>query len=146
MHIQFWSIGKDHDQIVENGIADFTKRINNYYHASWKLIPTPKNSGSLDEKALKRKEGEVILNSLSQTDYLVLLDESGKPLSSVQFAQFIQQRANESSRNLVFLIGGAYGVHESVFKRANLTWSLSTLTFPHQLVRLMLAEQVYRAC
>ena len=146
MHIQFWSIGKDHDQIVVNGIADFTKRINNYYLASWKLIPTPKYSASLDESALKRKESEVILNSLSQTDYLVLLDERGKPLTSVQLAQFIQQRANESSRHLVFLIGGAYGVHESVLKRANLTWSLSTLTFPHQLVRLMLAEQVYRAC
>jgi 23S rRNA (pseudouridine1915-N3)-methyltransferase len=76
----------------------------------------------------------------------VLLDERGKELSSPKLAEFIQQRANESTRKLIFLIGGIYGVDEAIFKRANYTWSLSKLVFPHMLVRLMLAEQLYRAC
>ena len=106
----------------------------------------PKNAGSLSEMELKKKEGELILQSLQKEDYLVLLDERGKLLSSEGFAHFMQARANESIKNLVFLIGGAYGVSEEVMKRANYKWSLSLLVFPHQLVRLILAEQVYRAC
>jgi 23S rRNA (pseudouridine1915-N3)-methyltransferase len=74
------------------------------------------------------------------------LDERGKQFSSKKLADFIQARANESARKLIFLIGGAYGLDEAVLKRANYTWSLSELTFPHQLVRLILAEQIYRAC
>jgi 23S rRNA (pseudouridine1915-N3)-methyltransferase len=76
----------------------------------------------------------------------VALEERGKQLSSEGLASFIQSRANESARNLVFLIGGAYGLDEVVLKRAQFKWSLSELVFPHQLVRLILAEQVYRAC
>jgi 23S rRNA (pseudouridine1915-N3)-methyltransferase len=76
----------------------------------------------------------------------VLLDERGKSLTSEGLAEFLQTRANESVKTLIFLIGGVYGVDEPLFKRANLTWSLSKLVFPHQLVRLILAEQLYRAC
>lgn len=94
----------------------------------------------------KAKEAESILSSLKKEDYLVLLDERGKQLSSEGLASFIQQRANESEKNIVFLIGGAFGVSDAVFKRADFSWSLSALVFPHQLVRLILAEQVYRAC
>ncbi len=83
---------------------------------------------------------------LQKDDYLVALDEKGEQLNSEGLAKLIQQRANESTRNLVFLIGGAYGLNEEVIKRANFKWSLSALVFPHQLVRLILAEQVYRAC
>ena len=106
----------------------------------------PKNAGMMSEMDLKLKEGEMILNFLKKEDYLVLLDERGKQMNSEGLAAFIQQRANESEKNLVFLIGGAYGVSEEVTKRANYKWSLSQLVFPHQLVRLILAEQVYRAC
>lgn len=83
---------------------------------------------------------------VGKDDYLVALDERGKQLSSKKLADFIQARANESTRKIVFLIGGAYGLDEAVLKRANYKWSLSELTFPHQLVRLILAEQIYRAC
>lgn len=100
----------------------------------------------LSEMDLKKKEGEMITGFLQKEDYLVLLDESGKQLSSEDLAKFIQARANGSIKNIVFLIGGAYGVSEAVKKRADYTWSLSKLVFPHQLVRLILAEQVYRAC
>ena len=83
---------------------------------------------------------------LQKEDYLVALDERGKQFDSVQLSQFLQIRGNESTKKLVFLIGGAYGIDEAILKRANQKWSLSLLTFPHQLVRLILAEQVYRAC
>ena len=100
----------------------------------------------LSETDLKKKEAQLILDWLDRDDYLVLLDEKGRQLSSEGLATFLQDRANESTKKLVFLIGGAFGVDETVFKRANFTWSLSSLVFPHQLVRLILAEQVYRAC
>jgi len=146
MKLQFKTIGKAHESFVKEGIDLFTKRITNYFPVEWQIIPMPKNAGAFSETELKKKEGELILLSLQKEDFLVLLDERGKLLSSEGFANFIQLRANESIKNLVFLIGGAYGVSEEVMKRANYTWSLSTLVFPHQLVRLILAEQVYRAC
>ena len=124
----------------------FTKRIGNYFSCDWHIMPMPKNAGSMSEVELKKKEGELIFQSLHKDDYLVLLDERGKQMSSEALATFIQLRANESTKNVIFLIGGAYGVSEEVIQRANYKWSLSQVVFPHQLVRLILAEQVYRAC
>ncbi|MBK7308641.1 MAG: 23S rRNA (pseudouridine(1915)-N(3))-methyltransferase RlmH [Chitinophagaceae bacterium] len=146
MKFQFWSVGKNHEPYVKEGIELFTKRISNYYPVEWNIIPMPKNAASLSETDLKKKEGEIISGLLQKEDYLVLLEETGKMQGSEDLANFIQQRANESTKNMVFLIGGAYGVSEAVKLRANYTWSLSKLVFPHQLVRLILAEQIYRAC
>ena len=146
MKIQMWSIGKPHDAIMKSAIDEFTQRTGNYFQAEWKIIPALKNTANDSEQGLKKKEAELILSHLEKTDYLVALDERGKPFSSESLAAFIQQRANESTKRIIFLIGGAYGLHESVLKRAGYTWSLSLLTFPHQLVRLILAEQLYRAC
>ncbi len=146
MKFQFWSVGKNHEPYVKEGIELFTKRISNYYPVEWNILPTPKNAAMLSEMDLKKKEGEMITGFLQKEDWLVLLDENGKMLSSEGLATFIQQRANESTKTIVFLIGGAYGVSDAVKQRANYTWSLSKLVFPHQLVRLILAEQVYRAC
>ena len=146
MKIHLWAIGKSHEPYVKTGVDDFTKRISRYYPVEWTIIPPPKNSGILSEGDLKKKEAEAILGSLSKGDYLVALDERGKQLSSEGLAQFIQLRANDSTKNLVYLIGGAYGLDEEVLKRADHRWSLSQLTLPHQLVRLLLAEQLYRAC
>jgi 23S rRNA (pseudouridine1915-N3)-methyltransferase len=116
------------------------------FKVEWNIIPVPKNAGMMSEADLKKKEGEIILNWLNKDDYLVALDERGKQLTSEGLATFMQARTNESTKHLIFLIGGAYGIDESVLKRANFKWSLSQLVFPHQLVRLILAEQVYRAC
>jgi 23S rRNA (pseudouridine1915-N3)-methyltransferase len=146
MKIQFWSVGKNHEPYVKAGVEEFTKRISKYYSVEWTIIPLPKNSGMLSELDLKKKEGEMILNWLQKDDYLIALDERGKQMSSEGLADFIMKRSNESAKNLVFLIGGAYGIDEAVLKRADFKWSLSQLVFPHQLVRLILAEQVYRAC
>ncbi|MEX1202569.1 MAG: 23S rRNA (pseudouridine(1915)-N(3))-methyltransferase RlmH [Ferruginibacter sp.] len=146
MKINFLTIGKSHEPHVKEGIELFTKRLIHYFPAKWQIIPMPKNAASLNEIELKQKEGEAIVSLLKKEDFLVLLDERGKMINSEALATFLQQRANESIKSLVFLIGGAYGVSEEVIKRANYTWSLSPLVFPHQLVRLILAEQVYRAC
>ena len=100
----------------------------------------------LSEIDLRKKEAATLLEWLNKDDYLVALDERGRPLSSEGLADFLQARANDGTKQVVFLIGGAFGLDETILKRADLTWSLSNLTFPHQLVRLILAEQVYRAC
>jgi 23S rRNA (pseudouridine1915-N3)-methyltransferase len=146
MKFQFWAIGKNNEPYVKAGVEEFTKRIANYFKVEWNIIPVPKNAGMLSEMDLKKREGETILEWLGNDDYLVALDEKGKQFSSKKLSDFIQARANDSTKKLVFLIGGAYGLDERVLKRANYMWSLSELTFPHQLVRLILAEQVYRAC
>ena len=146
MKLQFWTIGKAHESYVKEGVEMFTKRISNYFPVQWQIIPMPKNAGMMSEMDLKIKEGETILQFLKKEDYLIVLEERGKQLNSEGLAAFIQQRANESEKNLVFLIGGAFGLSEDVLQRANYKWSLSQLVFPHQLVRLILAEQVYRAC
>jgi 23S rRNA (pseudouridine1915-N3)-methyltransferase len=146
MKIQFWSIGKVHDSYVKEGVIEFTKRISKYFPIEWTIVPVPKNAGMLSEMDLKKREGETILQWLKQDDYLVALDEHGKQLSSEGVSEFLQERASASTKSLVFLIGGAFGLDAAVLKRAQLKWSLSQLTFPHQLVRLILAEQVYRGC
>jgi 23S rRNA (pseudouridine1915-N3)-methyltransferase len=155
MKLSLWSIGKNNEPYIKPGVQDFTHRISKYFKVEWNIIPVPKNAGMLSEMDLKKKEGETILQWLHKParlsrsggdDYLVALDERGKQFDSERFAGFIQKRANESVKNLVFLIGGIYGLDEAVLKKANYVWSLSQLTFPHQLVRLILAEQLYRAC
>ena len=145
MKIQIWSVGKAHESFVKEGIEMFTKRTNHYFPAEWNIISGPKKPGS-EISQLKQKEGEIILSAIAKEDYLVLLDEKGKSVTSEVFSMFLEQRAISSVKNLIFLIGGAYGVSEAVMKRADFTWSLSRLVFPHQLVRLIVAEQLYRAC
>lgn len=146
MKIQIWSVGKNHESYVKEGVLDFSKRISRYYPLEWHIIPVPKNTGMLSETDLKKSEAKTILDWLQKDDYLVALDERGKEMDSEQLAGFIELRANESTRQVVFLIGGAFGLDETVLKRANFRWSLSKLVFPHQLVRLILTEQLYRAC
>ena len=146
MKISLWSIGKANESYVKEGIAEFTKRLSKYYPVEWNIIPVPKNAGMLSEMDLRKREGEMVLQWLRPDDYLVALDERGRSWSSEELAQFLQQRSNESVKNLVFLIGGAFGLDHAVLQRAKHQWSLSALTFPHQLVRLILAEQLYRAC
>lgn len=145
MKIQLWSIGKPHDKELKAAIDQFMQRCNNYFSVEWNIIAVPKNAGAMSEAGLKKKEAEIVLSMLEKGDYLVALDERGRQLSSGALAEFINARANESARRLIFLIGGAYGIDESVLKAAQFKWSLSNLTFPHQLVRLILAEQLYRA-
>jgi 23S rRNA (pseudouridine1915-N3)-methyltransferase len=146
MKIYFWSVGKSHESYVKEGIELFTKRISHYFPVEWKIFPAAKNAASFSEEQIKKNEAVTVLNALQNDDVLIALDENGKQFTSIELAGFIQQKANAGSRNIVFLIGGAYGIHESILKRGDFKWSLSKLVFPHQLVRLILAEQIYRAC
>ncbi|MEO5997010.1 MAG: 23S rRNA (pseudouridine(1915)-N(3))-methyltransferase RlmH [Chitinophagaceae bacterium] len=146
MKLTIAAIGKAHEVYVKNGVDDFTKRITHYYPVSWHIIPSPRNAGALSEMELRKKEGDLIMDWLKKDDFLILLDKRGRQVNSEGLASLIQTRANNSTRHLVFLIGGAFGLDEAVLKRADFTWSLSQLVFPHQLVRLIIAEQLYRAC
>jgi 23S rRNA (pseudouridine1915-N3)-methyltransferase len=146
MKIEFWSLGKSHELYIQTGVEDFTARIRHYFSVEWRILTPKKNTGSSSPEKWKKLESTLVLSSLRPDDYLVALDEKGSPLSSVRLARFIEDRSNESIKRLIFLIGGAYGLDEEIQSRAKFQWSLSALTFPHQLVRLILAEQVYRAC
>jgi 23S rRNA (pseudouridine1915-N3)-methyltransferase len=145
MKIECWAIGKMHEEYVSKGVEDFTARIQHYFPVEWLLLSPKKINNGTSEK-WKQQEAGLVLAALKPDDYLVALDESGKSLSSPGLARFIGDRGNESVKRLIFLIGGAYGLDAKVLVRANFCWSLSALTFPHQLVRLILAEQIYRAC
>jgi 23S rRNA (pseudouridine1915-N3)-methyltransferase len=146
MKFQFWSVGKAHENYVKEGIEDFTKRISKYYPVDWKIITPAKQTITSVEGEVKKNEAQSILAALQKDDYLVLLDERGKQITSLQLASFIEARANSSVKQVIFLIGGAFGVDDKIKQRADYIWSISPLVFPHQLVRLILAEQVYRAC
>lgn len=145
MKIQLWSIGKDNDPYIRDGIAIFQKRLQHYVDFELRLIPTVKQAASLSIPELKKQEARIISDMLQPQDFLVALDEHGKMMTTLQLADFLQQRTNAGTRQLVLLIGGAFGIDPSILQRAQWKLSLSSLTFPHQLVRLIMTEQLYRA-
>jgi 23S rRNA (pseudouridine1915-N3)-methyltransferase len=146
MKIIMASVGKAHDPELRAAIEQFTKRLSHYFPCEWRLLPPAKSNAQFSSETIKQAEATTILNTLQKNDILILLDERGKHLTSPELADLIQLQANRSIKTVVFLIGGAYGVDNSVQQRANFHWSLSKLVFPHQIVRLVLAEQLYRAC
>ena len=145
MKIEFWSIGKQHDPSIREAIEEYTSRIKKYANVKWEIISVPKNANALSEIDQKKSEAKLILERMDRDTVLVALDEYGKEMSSINLATFLTQKADMGTKKLVFLIGGAFGIDQSILDKANHKWSLSKLTFPHQLVRLILAEQIYRA-
>jgi 23S rRNA (pseudouridine1915-N3)-methyltransferase len=143
LKLSICSVGKAHESFVKEGVEQFTKRISHYYPIDWQILSPSKLT---EPNQIKKAEAATILKALSAKDILILLDETGKMISSPGLAKLIQQNANQSAQRIVFLIGGAYGVDDDIKSRANFTWSLSELVFPHMLVRLILSEQLYRAC
>jgi 23S rRNA (pseudouridine1915-N3)-methyltransferase len=146
MKIEFWAIGKMHEPYIASGVDDFTRRIENYFPVEWRLFNPKKSTDAGPIQKMKQDESVLIQAALKADDWLVSLDEHGKAMNSRKLASFIQDRGNESVKRLIFLIGGAYGLDEPLLKKSKFVWSLSELTFPHQLVRLILSEQIYRAC
>lgn len=138
-------IGKTTDKHFAVGIDDYRKRISHYMPFNITVIPELKNTKSLTEEQQKAKEGELILQKTQSTDTVILLDEHGKEMRSVDFADWLQRKQNTSKR-LVFMIGGPYGFSNAVYDRSNERISLSKMTFSHQMVRLIFVEQLYRAC
>ncbi|MDD3687216.1 MAG: 23S rRNA (pseudouridine(1915)-N(3))-methyltransferase RlmH [Bacteroidales bacterium] len=145
MNIILTVIGKTDSSFVAEGCEEYFKRIKRYLKFEFKVIRDIKNSGSLDENVQKKLEGEKILEGITVSDVVVLLDENGKEYSSREFAGFISKQMNASVKNLIFVVGGPYGFSDDVYKRANYKISLSRMTFSHQLIRLIFAEQLYRA-
>lgn len=145
MQVEIWSIGKENEPFIEQGLDHYFKKIKPYNPISLQTIQLPKKIATTDIERTKLQEEDVILKKLLPQHYLILLDEKGKQLDSPQWAKQFQQLMNQGTKTVVLLIGGAYGVTDNVRKQASQVWSLSTLVFPHQLVRLILAEQVYRA-
>lgn len=138
-------VGKTTDKLYTNSIKDYQERISHYMPFSITTIPALKNTKSLSEAQQKQAEGELILKQLQPSDTVVLLDEHGAERTSMETASWLE-RKQQATRRLVFVIGGPYGFSQDVYQRANEKISLSRMTFSHQMVRLVFAEQLYRAC
>ena len=145
MKIKLLFIGKEKLEELHVPSHDYISKINNYNSFEIEAIPYIKNTKSLTIERQKKLEGELILKKIAQQEIVVLLDERGKEYSSLQFSQFLQQRFNSGCKNIVFLIGGAYGFSDELYQRANFILSMSKMTFPHKLARLLFVEQLYRA-
>ncbi len=138
--IRLVAIGKKHEPWVSEGVDRYEKRLSKPWNCEWILLP----HSSLEADRARQDESERILARLKDDDFVVLLDERGKLLDSPALSQALQSQLDKS-RPIICIIGGAYGVNEALTARADLVWSLSPLVFPHQLVRLILTEQLYRA-
>jgi 23S rRNA (pseudouridine1915-N3)-methyltransferase len=140
MKILFISVGKSHDPLLKSSIDDFSSRISRYATLEWRLL----DSSRKEKDAGKKEEAEAILSAIKDGDVVISLDEHGKEMTSVDLSLFFELHMTDGTKRLVFIIGGSYGLHESVLTASNKLLSLSKMTFPHQIVRLILAEQVYR--
>lgn len=143
MKIEFWSVGKNHDAHVKDAIDLYSSRIKHYFPCEWRIFAPSKLKIQAEAKSA---EGNMLLQAKQQGDFLVSLDEYAKQMDSKQLANFIEKQSFKSIKRLIFVIGGAYGFDQQFLQKCDHQWSLSKLTFPHQLVRVILAEQVYRAC
>lgn len=145
MNIILICIGKTDEKPMDDLILKYEKRLPPNWNYQRVEIPDPKNRKNLSETQQKEKEAELILSKICSTDFVILLDENGKQLNSMKFSEKIQELMNHSVKQTVFVVGGPYGFSNSVYKRANFKLSLSEMTFTHQMVRLFLTEQLYRA-
>ena len=140
MPIRIIAIGKKHELWITDGVHRYQKRLKRPFEVEWVILP----HSALSDTRARQEESQRILSRLKANDYVVLLDEKGKSIDSPGLSRLLLTRL-EVSKEVVIIIGGAYGVDDTIIHRANFVWSLSKLVFPHQLVRLILTEQIYRA-
>lgn len=145
MTIKLLAIGKTDNKQLQALIEDYQKRLGFYIKFDFEIIPDLKKVKNLSEEQQKQKEGDLILAKLNPTDVLILLDENGKQYDSVDFSEYLQKHMNSGVKQVVFVIGGPYGFSEEVYNKANGKISLSKMTFSHQMIRLFMIEQLYRA-
>lgn len=145
MKISLFVVGKTNHSYLSPGIDDYTKRINHYIPFNIQYIADAKNPKSLSQSQQKQAEGQNLLNAFDKSDYVVLLDERGKEFTSKDFSSFIEKKMQTVAKRLVFVVGGPYGFSDDVYQRANEKISLSKMTFPHDLIRLVFTEQLYRS-
>ncbi len=144
MTIKLIVIGKTDHKQLESLIAEYIKRLGFYVKFDFEIIPDIKNVKNLSEAQQKDKEGKLILNKITVSDILILLDENGKQYDSVGFSKLLQKHMNSGIKQLIFVIGGPYGFGSEIYSRANGKLSLSKMTFSHQMIRLFFTEQLYR--
>ena len=145
MEIELLTIGKTSIRFVEDGIAEYIRRLKHYIPYSIKSLPDVKNASKMDQAKQKDAEGEKILDVISNSDFVVLLDERGKQYSSIEFSAFLEKQMISGRRKVIFVVGGPYGFSKPVYDRADSLLSLSKMTFNHEMVRLFFTEQIYRA-
>lgn len=139
------AVGRTVEPHFISAINDYTQRTKHYLSFEIEIIPELKNTKSLSIEQQKEKEGELICKSLQAGDVVVLLDEGGKEMRSIEFANYMKNKMNTVNKRLVFIIGGPYGFSPKVYTKAVEKLSLSRMTFSHQMIRLIFVEQLYRA-
>lgn len=145
MNVDLLVVGRTDSNAVNEIVANYLKRINFYVKMSVVTIPDLRNTKNMTSASQKQQEGELILRQLSDSDYVVILDERGYEFRSLEFATWMQKRMNSGVKRLVFIIGGPYGFSQQLYERANTCISLSKMTFSHQIIRAIFTEQLYRA-
>ena len=145
MQIELIVIGKTDSKEIESLVALYARRVNRYCKFGITVLPDVRNTRSLTVKQQRTAEGEALVRQFSEGDFVALLDERGEELRSVEFALWLQKRLNSGTKRLVVVIGGPYGFSDEVYARAHARLSLSRMTFSHQIVRAIVAEQLYRA-
>lgn len=145
MTIELIVIGKTDSQEVEALVAMYARRVNRYCRFAITILPDVRNTRSLSAAQQRTAEGEALLRQIADGDFVALLDERGDELRSVEFAEWMRKRMNSGVKRLVLVIGGPYGFSDEVYRRADARLSLSRMTFSHQIVRAIFAEQLYRA-
>lgn len=145
MKIILLSVGKTDNKQFAQLVDEYRKRVNYYIPFETQIVPDIKNRKNISEKEQKTLEGNLLLKSLLPTDYVVLLDDKGKQFSSVEFAGYLERKSHTVPKRLIFMIGGPYGFSQEIYDAANEKISLSKMTYTHQMVRLIFAEQLYRA-
>lgn len=145
MQIELIVIGKTDSKEIEALVALYARRVNRYCKFDVTVLPDVRNTKSLTVKQQRTAEGEALLRQFSESDFVALLDERGQEMRSVEFALWLQKRLNSSVKRLVIVIGGPYGFSDEMYARADAKLSLSRMTFSHQIVRAIFAEQIYRA-
>jgi len=145
MNIELWCVGKAQFGFVSKGVEEFSNRLKHYTNFQIVYIDDVKKGKKENTLNIKKREGEQILKKLRGGEVLILMDENGKEMSSVEFASFVENKMIYSNKKIVFLIGGAFGFSKDVYQRADYKLSFSQMTFSHQLIRVCFVEQLYRA-
>ena len=145
MNIDLLVVGKTDSAEIQSLVATYLKRLNFYTRVTLVTRPDLKNTRNISAESQKRQEGELLMRQFADGDYVVLLDEKGAEMRSVEFSMWLQKRMNSGVRRLCFVIGGPYGFSKTVYDRADESISLSQMTFSHQIIRAIFAEQLYRA-
>lgn len=145
MKINLLCIGKTSEKYLKTGIDIYLQRLKHYLPFKMTIVPELKKTKNLNTQQQKEQEGKALLQKINQQDYLVLLDEQGKLFTSEEMAGYLQKKMLAATKSMIFVVGGPYGFSDAIYQRADERIALSTLTFSHQMVRLIAVEQIYRA-